>query len=270
MNTREDMRSNERFSFGKNWASYVDSALDETRIQTATQALKDFLRMDSLHGQTFLDIGSGSGLPSLAAYRLGAERIISFDYDIDAVRTTETLRSRVGAPDNWQVFQGSILDPTLAAKYRASIVYSWGVLHHTGQMWQAIRNAAQIVQPGGLLCIAIYQTEKTTPRWQKIKYNYVHASPLVQHLMVYGYEAYTLVIHALHGRMPWQVIDSFKARGMNWHHDMIDWVGGYPFETATAEELCALCENEIGMTLINHIRPTAQGGLNQMIFRAKA
>src|SRR5215213_8744027 len=128
-----------RFSFGKNWSDYVNESLDEERIAIAVVALQELLNLDNLRGQTFLDIGSGSGLHSLAAYRLGADEVISFDYDPDSVRTTEQLRAEAGSPTNWQVLQGSILDEAVVEKYHASIVYSWGVLHHTGAMWQAIR-----------------------------------------------------------------------------------------------------------------------------------
>src|SRR5689334_7412955 len=130
-----------RFGFGKNWADYIEKHFTEHVLEQSRTHLASFLRMGSLKGLTFLDVGCGSGLHSLAAWRLGAERIISFDFDVDSDATTERIRTAAGAPDNWTVMQGSVLDRAFMASLpKSDIVYSWGVLHHTGDMWSAVRN----------------------------------------------------------------------------------------------------------------------------------
>jgi 2-polyprenyl-3-methyl-5-hydroxy-6-metoxy-1,4-benzoquinol methylase len=266
-------QTEQHFPFGKNWESYVTHALDESRIQIATQALKDLLELESLSGQTFLDIGCGSGLHSLAAYRLDAEQIVSFDYDLDSVRTTERLRSSVGNPANWQVFQGSIRDDALVAKYHAKIVYSWGVLHHTGNMWQAIRNAGHMVEPGGLFCIAIYNKVEnwrdfgTSAMWQKIKRTYVNSPKWRKKLMVWAYE-YAWGVYAIvrQHKNPFAKIRAFNERGMDWHHDVVDWVGGYPFEYASIEEITTFCEQELHMQRLKVIARTGHAN-NEFVFR---
>ena len=99
------------------------------------------LEMDDLTGKTFLDIGSGSGLFSLAARRLGA-KVHSFDFDSNSYGCTMELRKRYFDGDgNWKVEQGSALDRNyIESLGKFDIVYSWGVLHHTGAMWTALEN----------------------------------------------------------------------------------------------------------------------------------
>src|ERR1700681_2618763 len=166
----QEVEAGERFEFGKNWARFL-SVLTESQIQSAVQSLETMLGGTDLTGRTFVDVGSGSGLFSLAARRLGA-RVHSFDYDPHSVACTQELRRRYYPDDpQWRVEEGSALD----AEYMASlgkfdIVYSWGVLHHTGAMWEALANAGTLVAPGGLLFIAIYNDQGTpSRRWKSVK-----------------------------------------------------------------------------------------------------
>jgi 2-polyprenyl-3-methyl-5-hydroxy-6-metoxy-1,4-benzoquinol methylase len=155
-----------RFEFGKNWSRFL-SLVDESRVLQAERSLQEMLEAARLDGRSFLDVGSGSGLFSLAARRLGA-RVHSFDYDRDAVRCTATLRERFFGDDPlWKVEHGSILDRAYVQSLGAwDIVYSWGVLHHTGAMWQALNHVAALVRPGGLLWVAIYNDQgRASRRW---------------------------------------------------------------------------------------------------------
>ena len=63
------------------------------RIEEAKASLKQMLDVDSLTGKTFLDVGSGSGLFSLAAIMLGV-KVYSFDYDPQSVACTTELKRR--------------------------------------------------------------------------------------------------------------------------------------------------------------------------------
>jgi 2-polyprenyl-6-hydroxyphenyl methylase/3-demethylubiquinone-9 3-methyltransferase len=160
----------ERFAFGENWARYLE-ILDEPRIREAQDSLKRMLEVDDLEGKSFLDIGSGSGLFSLAARRLGA-RVHSLDYDPKSVACTAEVRRRHSPNDpDWTVGEGSALDRDyLESLGPFDVVYSWGVLHHTGKMWDALEAALLPVAPGGRLLIAIYNdTGKETIRWRRIK-----------------------------------------------------------------------------------------------------
>src|SRR5215472_16938785 len=149
-----------RYGFGKNWADFIKHNLSEDVVSQSQRTLAEFLRLDSLEDKTFLDIGCGSGLHSLAAHRLGARRIFSFDYDRDSVATTERLRRYAGDPANWTVRQGSVLDTGFMQTLgEFDIVYSWGVLHHTGDMWVAVRNATLPLKSDGLFFIALYSAD---------------------------------------------------------------------------------------------------------------
>src|ERR1700741_2246954 len=95
---RREIASGERFEFGKNWGLFLESVNAE-RIARAENSLREMLEVRDLRGKTFLDIGSGSGLYSLAARRLGA-RVHSFDYDPQSVACTAELKRRYSPHDS--------------------------------------------------------------------------------------------------------------------------------------------------------------------------
>jgi 2-polyprenyl-6-hydroxyphenyl methylase/3-demethylubiquinone-9 3-methyltransferase len=235
------------FKFGRNWQRYVADHLTAERRDTARRSITDLL--GDISGQTFLDIGAGSGLFSACALELGAARIVSLDVDADSVASCRRLREAAGAPDHWQVLEGSILDAAVVERLEpADVVYSWGVLHHTGDMWTAIDNAAKLVKAGGRLCIAIYNDAPgrrlfTTPRWVAIKRSYNHAPRPVQRLMEVGYEAFWWLNQMRRGHNPRRAAAEYrKERGMAVRTDLVDWLGGYPFEYASTDDIVAFCE----------------------------
>ena len=226
----------ERFEFGRNWARFLE-VLDEERISSAERALQAMLG-PRLDGMRFLDIGSGSGLSSLAARRLGA-RVQSFDYDPQSVACTTELRRRYFPSDpDWTIERGSALDADYVRRLgKFDLVYSWGVLHHTGSMWAGLENAAVPVAPGGRLFIAIYNDTGTqSRRWHWIKKTYNELPGALQTPFAIGVvmprELKTLAGATLRGR-PQEYLRSWShyrhLRGMNKWHDIIDWVGGYPY-----------------------------------------
>lgn len=231
-----------RFAFGRNWRSFL-AALDERRIEEARNRLRESLGRDDLHGVRALDIGSGSGLSSLVMHQLGAD-VVAFDYDADSVACTEELRKRYATDaSNWQITQGSALDPAfMAALGKFDLVYSWGVLHHTGAMWPAIELAADRVAPQGVLLLALYNDQGLRSRiWHAIKRLYCGGSPgrcLVGAVFYPLFSGYTLWHDLRHLHTPGTHAREYtRKRGMSLFHDWRDWLGGYPFEVAKPEDV---------------------------------
>jgi 2-polyprenyl-3-methyl-5-hydroxy-6-metoxy-1,4-benzoquinol methylase len=241
----QEVLAGERFEFGKNWQRFL-ALVDEDRIGKAANSLKRWLEVEDLEGKSFLDIGSGSGLYSLAARRLGA-RVHSFDYDPQSVACTAELRRRYFAGDpRWTVEEGSALDAGyLRSLGTFDVVYSWGVLHHTGQMWKALDNVHGSVAPGGKLFIAIYNDMGSqSTRWRAIKRTYNKLPKpfrLPFALIVMAPSETKSLLRALVTLRMREYIRLWTRprpeRGMSRWRDIVDWVGGYPYEVAKPEEL---------------------------------
>jgi 2-polyprenyl-6-hydroxyphenyl methylase/3-demethylubiquinone-9 3-methyltransferase len=237
-----EIASGERFAFGENWAAFL-AKLDDARIAAAENSLRQMLDVDDLRGRSFLDIGSGSGLFSLAARRLGA-KVQSFDYDPASVACTRELKTRYyPQDDDWTVGSGSVLDADyMNSLPKFDIVYSWGVLHHTGQMWLALEHAGRLVDEGGKLFIAIYNDQGTASRrWRSLKsaYNRLPKSlrpPVLWAVFVKQY--WRPIVKDLVLFRPFQTFRVYSGlRGMSPWRDLVDWVGGYPFEVAKPEAI---------------------------------
>ena len=263
-----------RFEFGRNWAEFL-RLLDDSRVAQAEESLKDLLGCDSLAGQSFIDIGSGSGLFSLAARRLGA-RVHSFDYDEHSVGCTAELRRRFFPVDSaWTVERGSALDPDyLQSLGRFDVVYSWGVLHHTGDMWQALANVDAMVKPGGKLVLALYNDAGGRSKiWTALKRTYLALPaplrPAFAAAAVAPGEARMLLSAILKGR-PSEYVQSWTRyaevkRGMNRWRDIIDWVGGYPYEYAKTDAVFDFYRTR-GYTLTRLKCCSGPLGCNEFVF----
>ena len=262
--------SDKRFQFGKNWASFLRVINDE-RIAEAMRSLKTMLDVERLDGMSFLDAGSGSGLLSLAARNLGAT-VHSFDYDPLSVSCAEELKRRYFPGDsNWAIERGSVLD----ARYLKSlgsfdVVYSWGVLHHTGAMQQALENITIPMGKGGKLFISIYNDQGgRSRRWRRVKKMYCSGT-LGKYAVVTIFVPYFALsgfaLDCIKRVNPFRRYREYKkSRGMSRVHDWIDWLGGYPFEVAKPEQIFEFFYVR-GYQLVKH--KTCGGGLgcNEFVF----
>jgi 2-polyprenyl-6-hydroxyphenyl methylase/3-demethylubiquinone-9 3-methyltransferase len=254
---RVDLEPTEAYWFGENWKQFLDENYSDERLLNAETSLRSLFGENGLVGKTFLDIGCGSGLFSLAAWKLGASEITSIDVDEDCVRCCRHLASRKDkkVSRKWNILAGSILDQTFISELpKSDIVYSWGVLHHTGNMWRAIENAGSLVSPGGVFMIGIYNWQggrRGTVAWQKLKKWYCTAPRWQSRIWEYTYIFWKLLYMVLVLRNPSRHIRDYQHnRGMSWFRDVSDWLGGYPYEAATPGEVLDFVRSRFGFELI--------------------
>lgn len=234
------MTDNVSFSFGENWQSFLKSMSREA-IESARADLEDWFSRDGITGKRVLDIGCGSGIHSLGLLTLGAAELVSFDLDSRSVAATQTLWEDAGKPENWRVVQGSVLDDAFLdslGRQSFDVVYSWGVLHHTGAMWQAVEQASRMVRPGGRFLLALYAGKRTYQRDLALKQRYNAAGAWGKRWLIGRRIAMIMLLRLRHGRNPlaW---NQRKERGMDTYHDVVDWLGGLPYEVASEEEVVA-------------------------------
>lgn len=251
MTESEDLLGVEsHFGFGENWASY-SRLIGETEILESMRALQRLLR-DSVRGSRFLDIGCGSGLHALAASRLGASEIVCIDIDPKSVETTRRVLAANGVAA--RVEQRSVFELRSSNVGRFDITYSWGVLHHTGNMIRALQDSAATVEPGGLLCVALYGKTWLCPLWRWEKRQYKQWSKASQSRAQSLYKQLFALGKAMKGVRFREFVKSYRERGMDFDHDVHDWLGGYPYESILPEELDALMNNLRFESVRNFVR----------------
>jgi 2-polyprenyl-3-methyl-5-hydroxy-6-metoxy-1,4-benzoquinol methylase len=261
-----------RFGFGENWSSFLHQ-LDDDRIIEAEKSIQSLLGHQRLDGLSFLDIGSGSGLFSLAARRLGA-RVHSFDYDPASVDCTTRLRTRY-APDDpdWKIEHGSALDAKFVEQLGTfDIVYSWGVLHHTGDMYRALELAGTRVAPGGFAVFALYRKTRLCRAWTIEKRWYAAASPIAQKVARTTFIGLMRLAYFFSRRDFATHVERYKsARGMDFYHDVHDWLGGYPYESISPAELAAVMLSDGFEHVRSVTRPYSTGlfgsGCDEFVYR---
>jgi len=255
-----DDPSDRPFAFGENWASYA-TLLDEPRLAEAERGLIRLLGPDGVAGLSFLDIGCGSGLHAAAAGRLGAARILALDLDPQAVETSRAVLARHAPGAEAEVRRQSMLALDPATDGQFDIVYSWGVLHHTGAMHQSIRRAAAMAKPDGLFAFSLYRRTPLCDLWRREKRWYAAASPRAQAAARRIYVTLMRLRFALTGRdFKAYVADYHSARGMDFGHDVHDWMGAYPYESISPDEVAALMR-ELGFAPVRSFTERTSIGL---------
>ncbi|PCI21362.1 methyltransferase [Candidatus Wolfebacteria bacterium] len=248
------------FNFGKNWQKFSENALDSKRFVDAKDSLRELIGETNIRNKTFLDVGSGSGLFSLAAKDLGAKKVIGFDISPESVDAARANAQKIGVKDI-EFYRQSILEEGYTQFGTFDIVYSWGVLHHTGNMYGAIKNVMKLVTNDGTFVIAIYNKHWTSPLWKLIKRLYNLSPKFFKKIMIYFF--YVIIYIA-------KFLSTFKnplkkRRGMNFYYDVIDWIGGYPYEYASEKEIVSFFENN-GFTLERFIKTQGMTGCNEFVF----
>ena len=261
-----------QFDFGQNWIEYSRAALTAERMESAEADFSKLYRGIALEGRSFLEIGFGQGMSVVFAARAGA-RVVACDINPKcATALAETAKKFPGVDvSGIPLIFGSILDDKTTEALRAAapqgraaydVVHSWGVLHHTGDMGRALRTAASLVADGGHLMAAIYNRHWSSRPWRWIKRLYVGSPGWARRLLV---ALCTVVIYIA----KWAVTKRnplLKERGMDFHYDVVDWVGGFPYEYASVAEFTRAAR-PLGLELVRAVPAQVPTGCNEYVFR---
>lgn len=255
-----------RFAFGKNWQSYSAKSLTPACIEKSRQAFRELVSGIDLQGRNFIDIGYGQGLSLIAAAQMGA-KVLGIDVDKDNIEALRRVQQTIGYSGVLEVRNVSILDEGFidACRGRYDVVHSWGVLHHTGNMMKAIKNACALVGEGGYFICAIYNRHWSSPLWRIIKWSYNILPGVLQHAMIaLLYPVIYVAKFLVTGQSPKRM-----ERGMDFMHDVVDWIGGYPYEYADIEEIQnSVCRYGF---LCLRVRPArVPTGCNEFVFKKRS
>lgn len=262
----------DNFSFWKNWQDFL-TKLDDAKIETAKQYLIAFLNgEENIRGKTIIDFGSGSGLMSLCFALLGA-RVTSVDIDDSSIACTELLRKKYNiSSENWMIQKWSVLDKEFIAMLGSyDIVYSWGVIHHSGNMWKWLEHIIALTHEDSQLYVAIYNNntimlEWTSPFWVRAKKLY-SSSRILRPFIKSIYTLYLILGLIAYGKNPITYIRDYRKnalRGMDFFVDIEDWLWGYPYEYATYHEIQDFYEKR-GFLLKKWVRVRSIG-CNEFLF----
>ncbi len=257
-----------QFDFGENWKDFSVKAINSQRIEESLKAFRELIDNKELNNETFLDIGFGQGLGLLNATLLGA-KTVGCDINPKCGEVLQYNKNKYPdlADKQIPVVIGSINETKTVNEIKRicnqfSIVHSWGVLHHTGSMWKSIDISCNLVKSGGWFILAIYNKHWSSILWKYIKWFYNVSPKFIKWLMI---KIFYIIIFAA------KFLVTFKnplkkERGMNFYYDIIDWLGGYPYEYATHNEIKDYVEKK-GFKMIKSKTPEVPTGCNEFIFQ---
>lgn len=250
-----------QFNFGKNWQAYSDDVLNSGKFTESKESLRNLIGEEKISECRFLDIGCGSGIFALAAKEFGAKEVIGIDISKESVDAAQKNAQKFNV-DDVNFYKKSIFDEDVKDLGKFDIVYSWGVLHHTGDMYRAIKKSVELVENDGLFVLAIYNKHWSSPLWKIIKYSYNKMPKILQKLYIYAFAGIIFIAKFLVTRKnPLK-----KKRGMNFYYDVIDWVGGYPYEYASKREIVDFIESN-DFKLVKFVGATVPTGCNEFVFK---
>jgi 2-polyprenyl-6-hydroxyphenyl methylase/3-demethylubiquinone-9 3-methyltransferase len=254
------MREDGEFSFGFNWLDFVKKRMTTEIIGMHKDNLKNLYDQINinLEGKSVFDIGCGSGLSSISFALLGCKHIVSMDidsYSVQATNYTKDMFWKGNTRTTWEIKQHSIMEDSIVPEQSFDIVYSWGVLHHTGDMWRAIRNSVKFVKPGGLFHVALYRSGAKLTKSLEEKYRFKLADKETKIKMLYD-------------RAGQKIFNVKKGRGMNKFHDALDWLGGLPYEVCDPEVLFGWLKSQYNFDVLFFADRNAGGNFTAILRRS--
>ncbi|MEK6852193.1 MAG: class I SAM-dependent methyltransferase, partial [Candidatus Thermoplasmatota archaeon] len=150
-------------SFGAQWRGRLEGRFEEDTLFGLTREEEQSLffesvglRPEDLHGKWVLDGGCGSGRLTCGLVAHGANVV-----GLDLSPTIRHVAAQHRAIPTLHLVQGSLLDIPLADA-AFDVVWSMGVIHHTGDTPRAFRSLARVVRPGGRLYVWVYSSRQLT------------------------------------------------------------------------------------------------------------
>jgi len=251
------------FDFGRNWEYFSSIRLNEHRLISAVESLSSMLSDQDICGKSFLDVGCGSGIFSIAAQSLGASHVVGIDVNPKCISVSLGNRYRLAPEAPIQFLLGSALNiADLVQLGKFDVVYAWGSLHHTGDMWTSIKNVSETVSDGGVFILSIYNQHFTSPIWRYIKWFYNQVPVIIKRMMIFIFSGIIFISKLLITRRN----PLIKQRGMDFWFDVIDWIGGYPYEYSSPENIITFVTN-LGFIMHEFIPSEVPTGCNEFVFR---
>lgn len=205
------------FAFGKNWLSFAKKAVTKEKIDSGRVHFRNLCAAINFQNKSFLDIGYGQGLALFYAAELGAN-VSGIDPDIQNIAAVKELKKYFDTNLSVEPINDSILNERFVKSSEDpgfDVVYSWGVLHHTGNLNSAIHNSIRLTKKDGFLVLAIYNRHWSSQIWKVIKWLYVVSPPTFKEFLILFFYlplkiATWVFVGKSHGN---------SMRGMDFYHD---------------------------------------------------
>lgn len=157
--------------------------------------IERFARFHEAAGEDVLEIGVGMGADHARFASVQPRYLAGVDLTPRAVEWTRARLTAYGLSSDLRIADAEKLP---FADDTFSLVYSWGVLHHTPDTQRAIREVSRVLKPGGSARVMVYNRRSITGYLLWLRYGLLTGRPLrrlddiyYHHLESEGTKAYS-------------------------------------------------------------------------------